>query len=125
MCVLSIRPDPHLGGVYLDRSSVDFGFSSAGVEETITLINNSNTEVRWQHATQYYGILGYNVARGACVWVCDGQQKRGRVTFVQFRGLVSAVLSGMPISITRDRKCVFQLGMATRCVPPTLKYGNV
>ncbi|CAB1120455.1 unnamed protein product [Ectocarpus sp. CCAP 1310/34] len=34
-----------MNGVCLDRSNVDFGFSSTGGQETITLTNNSDTEV--------------------------------------------------------------------------------
>ncbi|CAM9110417.1 unnamed protein product [Laminaria digitata] len=37
--------DPFLNGVYLDRTSVDFGFAAAGGGKTINLTNNSNTEV--------------------------------------------------------------------------------
>ncbi|CAN0346344.1 unnamed protein product [Ectocarpus sp. 6 AP-2014] len=37
--------DAYMNGVCLDRSNVDFGFSSAGGQETITLTNNSDTEV--------------------------------------------------------------------------------
>ncbi|CAM9831384.1 unnamed protein product, partial [Ectocarpus sp. 12 AP-2014] len=37
--------DAYMNGVCLDRSDVDFGFSSTGGQETITLTNNSDTEV--------------------------------------------------------------------------------
>lgn len=40
------HPDPSLNGVCLDRFSVDFGFASAGGQETITLTNNSDTQVQ-------------------------------------------------------------------------------
>lgn len=44
--VMLPRPDPFLNGVYLDRTSVDFGFAAAGGGgETVTLTNNSNTKV--------------------------------------------------------------------------------
>lgn len=42
---ISTRSDAYMNGVCLDRSNVDFGFSSAGGQETITLTNNSDTEV--------------------------------------------------------------------------------
>lgn len=50
-CVGIDLPDPFLNGVYLDRSSVDFGFSSASGEETISLTNSSNTEVWLRNAS--------------------------------------------------------------------------
>lgn len=43
--VILMRADPFLNGVYLDRTSVDFGFAAEGGGETINLTNNSNTEV--------------------------------------------------------------------------------
>ena len=44
--VMLPRPDPFLNGVYLDRTSVDFGLAAAGGGgEAINLTNNSNTKV--------------------------------------------------------------------------------
>jgi len=44
-------PDPFLNGVCFDRFSVDFGFASAGGQETVTLTNNCDMPVRIESAS--------------------------------------------------------------------------
>ena len=65
-----VLTDPVLNGVYLDRSSVDFGFAASGGVETIHLTNNTNTEV------SYIGIL-YRVGVGIRVRVRSSRSREG------------------------------------------------